>query len=103
MSYGINSILRFTGNNAERHIQELEVDNYQPVCPASPTSGDWHVIPINHNDVFVCYTNSTDNKYQHIPLQYVKEKFEELSQGKIYALGDPQIQHGGTISGTVMC
>ena len=106
MSYSISSILRFTGNNADHQIQLLEYDYFQDfrpsdICPASPTSGDWYTYPINHNDVFVCFTNS--NKYQDIPLESIKKKFEELGQGKVYALGDPNIKHRGLISGTILC
>ena len=106
MSYGISSILRFTGNNAAHQVQQLENDYFQDfqmsdICPASPTSGDWYTFPINRNDVYVCYTNS--NGYQDLQLKHVKEKFEELNQGKVYVLGDPNIKHRGLISGTVLC
>ena len=106
MSYGISSILRFTGNDAENHAEDFEDDYFQnfqmrDMCPASPSSGNWYTFNHSPNDVFVCFTNC-DN-YQEIPLEYVKEKFQELGQGNVYVLGDPNIRFRGMISGTVLC
>jgi hypothetical protein len=111
MTHLIQSILLFSGNNPEYHIRQLEdsyYQNYKP-CPGLP-DWDWVTFRIDHNNKFIYFIVGdviNDNNISKLVDRMTKEdlenKFEELGQGKIYEVGDPNIKFRGIISGTVLC